>query len=180
MAYRVVHCGTGNVGAAALRAILDQPDLELVGHFVSSPSKAGRDSGEIVGRAPTFLERGTNVVTFSGFAIAHPATAPAGVRQRVDDACRKGGSSRYFTGMDPGWATTDLAIAALAAANRVDCARVLELGFGTNELTIAAMPAMNCVPAVCAAAPGLLGPLDVRRYWTRNAPARLAQVARRA
>jgi hypothetical protein len=35
----------------------------------------------------------------------------------------------------------------------------------------AAMPALNAVPAVCAAEPGLLGPLDVPRYWTRNIPA---------
>jgi len=349
MAYRVVHCGTGNVGAAALRAILQHPDLELVGHFVSTPAKVGRDSGEIVGVPPSgviatndwaelvelradcltyfgdsigrereaiadlvpFLERGTNVVTFSGFALAHPATAPPELRGPIEAACRAGNSSCYFTGIDPGWATTDLAIASLAAANRVDCVRVLELGwwgnytaefvcreyfgfgkepgfqpllvtggfieqmwaptlhqlaevldvaieemkvvyetdcldhdvetgfgtvkagtasvvrfelqalsggrpfavvehvdcvardvgkqwkqpygptdlayrievegdpsfsvemsFGRGGMTIAAMPAINCVPAVCRAAPGLLGPLDVPRYWSRNVAAR--------
>jgi hypothetical protein len=30
--YKVVHCGTGNIGAVALWAILEHPDLELVGH----------------------------------------------------------------------------------------------------------------------------------------------------
>jgi hypothetical protein len=352
MSYRVVHCGTGNVGYAALRAILQHPQLELVGHFVSTPSKIGRDSGEIVGTAPAgvvatgewdellaldadcltyfgnsigrereaiadlvpFLERGTNAVTFSGFALAHPATAPPEVREPIEAACRAGNSSCYFTGIDPGWATTDLAVAALAVANRVDCVRVLELGwwgdytaefvcreyfgfgkepgfkpllvtggfieqmwaptlhqlaavlgveiedftvvyesdgldhdvetgfgtvpagtasvvrfelqalsggrpfavvehvdcvardagkqwkqpFGPADLSyrievegdpsftvemnfdtrpgraISAMPAVNCVPAVCRAAPGLLGPLDVPRYWTRNVPTRRA------
>jgi hypothetical protein len=48
--YRVVHCGTGNIGAAALRAILQHPDLELVGHFVSTPAKAARDSGAVLER----------------------------------------------------------------------------------------------------------------------------------
>lgn len=52
MGYRVMHCGTGNIGAAALRAILQHPDLELVGHFVSTPHKAGRDSGELVELEP--------------------------------------------------------------------------------------------------------------------------------
>ena len=33
-----------------------------------------------------FLERGTNVVTFSGFAIAHPATAPPELRE-TDRGC---------------------------------------------------------------------------------------------
>jgi hypothetical protein len=352
MTYRVVHCGTGAVGSAALRAILDHPDLELVGHFVSTPGKVGRDSGELVGRPATgvvatgdwsqvvdlgadcltyfgeaigrereaiadllpFLEHGTNAVTFSGFQIAHPASTPPDLREPIEAACRAGNSSCFFTGIDPGWATSDLAIAALAAANRVDCIRVLELGwwgnytseyscreyfgfgkepgfqpllvtggfieqmwaptlhqlaevlgveiegfntryetdgldhdvetgfgtvkagtasvvhfelealaggkpfavvehvdcvarnvgeqwkqpfgpydlcyrievegrpsftiemgFGTDGLTLSAMPAINCVPAVCGAAPGLLGPLDVPRYWTRNVPARLAQ-----
>lgn len=349
MVHRVVHCGTGNIGAAALRAILQHPDLELVGHFVSTPAKAARDSGEVVGVTPAgvtttndwadvidlgadcvtyfansigrereaiadlvpFLERGTNVVTFSGFEIAHPASAPPELREPIEAACRAGGSSCYFTGIDPGWATTDLAIASLAAANRVDCIRVLELGwwgdytaefvcreyfgfgkepgfqpllvtggfiekmwaptlhqlaevlgveveefrvvyetdgldhdvqtgfgtvaagtasvvhfelqalsagrpfavvehvdcvardvgrqwkqpfgpadmsyrieiegdpsftvemnFGKGGDVLSAMPAINCVPAVCEAKPGLLGPLDVPRYWARHVAAR--------
>ena len=46
---RIVHCGTGNIGADGLRGILQHPDLELVGHYVWSESKAGRDSGELIG-----------------------------------------------------------------------------------------------------------------------------------
>ena len=41
----------------------------------------------------------------------------------------------------------------------------LELGLGSNGSTLSAMPVINAVPAVCAARPGLLGPLDVPRYW---------------
>ncbi len=52
MSHRVVHCGTGNIGAVALKAIIGHPDLELGGHFVSTPEKAGRDSGELVGIEP--------------------------------------------------------------------------------------------------------------------------------
>ena len=167
MKYRVIHCGTGNVGKHALRAILRNPELELVGHFVSSLDKVGRDSGELVDVAPAgikatgdwsalwelkadcliyfgdsigreeaaiadlvpFLERGTNVITFSGFTLAHPATTPPAQREMIETACRKGNSSCFFTGMDPGWATTDLAIAALAGADRIDCVRVCELGY---------------------------------------------------
>jgi hypothetical protein len=167
MSYRVVHCGTGNVGKHALRAILRNPELKLVGHYVSSPAKAGKDSGELVDLPPAgvrttndwselvklgadclvyfgdsmgreraaiddllpFLERGTNVVSFSAFAIAHPATTPPDLREAIETACRKGNSSCFFTGIDPGWATTDLAIASLAAADRIDCVRVCELGY---------------------------------------------------
>src|SRR5690606_23226933 len=31
-----------------------------------------------------------------------------------------------------------------------------------------AMPVVNAIPALCAAPAGLLGPLDLPRYWTRN------------
>ncbi len=50
---RVVQWTTGIVGKSALRAILDDPRLELVGVFAHSPSKVGLDAGEIAGRAAT-------------------------------------------------------------------------------------------------------------------------------
>lgn len=167
MALRVVHCGTGNVGKAAVRGIINHPDLELVGWYVWSPDKVGVDAGEICGLPKTgvkatsdwnalyelkadcvsffgdsigraeeciancvpFLERGTNVASFSAFELAHPPSAPAHLKDPVERACKKGNSSFFFSGIDPGWATTDMAIAALAAADQVDCVRVLELGW---------------------------------------------------
>ncbi|MDZ4265060.1 MAG: dihydrodipicolinate reductase [Mycobacterium sp.] len=49
MALRVVQWATGGVGVAAVRGVLEHPDLELVGCWVHSPAKAGRDVGEIAG-----------------------------------------------------------------------------------------------------------------------------------
>lgn len=49
--YRVVHVGTGLTGKEALRAIIDDPALELVGVKVSTPEKAGVDAGRLCGRA---------------------------------------------------------------------------------------------------------------------------------
>lgn len=167
MALRVVHCGTGNVGKAAVRGILHHPDLELVGWYVWSPEKVGLDAGEICGEGITgikatndwdalldlnadclsffgdsigreeecikatlpFLQRGTNVVSFSAFELAHPPSAPTHLKAPVEAACEAGSASFFFSGIDPGWATTDMAIATLAAADRVDCVRVLELGW---------------------------------------------------
>jgi len=167
MGYKVIHVGTGNVGRFALQAILRNPELELVGHYVNSPEKVGKDSGELIGQPKAgvtatnnwadlydlgadcliyfgdnigreeeairdlvpFLERGTNAITFSGFTLAHPDLTPPHQRKMIDDACAKGNSTCFFTGMDPGWATTDLAIAALTAADQVDCVRVCELGY---------------------------------------------------
>jgi 2,4-diaminopentanoate dehydrogenase len=52
MAYRVIQCGTGNVGRHSLRAIIERPDLELAGVCVYSDKKAGVDAGELVGGEP--------------------------------------------------------------------------------------------------------------------------------
>lgn len=50
---RVVHCGTGLTGREALKAIIEDPALELVGQYVSSPEKVGKDAGELCGLPPT-------------------------------------------------------------------------------------------------------------------------------
>ena len=47
--YRVVHVGTGLTGKEALRAIIADPALELVGVKVSTPEKAGVDAGRLCG-----------------------------------------------------------------------------------------------------------------------------------
>ncbi|MGI9164697.1 MAG: NAD(P)H-dependent amine dehydrogenase family protein [Mycobacterium sp.] len=46
---RVAHVGTGATGQEALRGIINHPQLELVGLWVSSADKVGRDAGELVG-----------------------------------------------------------------------------------------------------------------------------------
>jgi 2,4-diaminopentanoate dehydrogenase len=52
MKYRVIQWSTGNVGHHALRCIERHPDLELVGLWVHSPDKVGKDAGELAGLAP--------------------------------------------------------------------------------------------------------------------------------
>ncbi|KUH93668.1 dihydrodipicolinate reductase [Mycolicibacterium acapulense] len=52
MGLRVVQWATGGVGVAAIKGVLEHPDLELVGCWVHSPAKAGKDVGEIVGIGP--------------------------------------------------------------------------------------------------------------------------------
>lgn len=49
MTLRVVQWSTGNVGRNALVGIDARPDLELVGVWVSSDAKAGKDAGELAG-----------------------------------------------------------------------------------------------------------------------------------
>jgi 2,4-diaminopentanoate dehydrogenase len=51
--YRVVQWATGNVGLRSLRAVIEHPNLELVGVYVYSDAKAGQDAGELCGVEPT-------------------------------------------------------------------------------------------------------------------------------
>ena len=169
MVFRVVHSGTGMIGRAALDGILNHPELELVGMYVHSPEKLGKDVGVFINRDAVgikttdrwdellalkpdclsymsnsigrevdaandvcrFLERGVNAVTASIFAWAYPPAVPPEFAH-VHAACVKGRSSVYFSGSDPGWATTDMAIAALQMADHVECVRVCELGYWGN------------------------------------------------
>ena len=165
-ARRVIVWGTGTIGAPALRAVIDHPDLELVGVHAWSPDKVGRDAGDLVGLPATgvvvtadldtlvnldadcvayfanlwgeerkvidqmarFLERGTNVVTTSIHEFVHPTLAPDDLRLPAAAACQRGQSSLFCGGVDPGYCTSGLALAALTIGGRVDQVRLQELG----------------------------------------------------
>ena len=164
MTYRVVHCGTGYIGKNAIKHLLTRPELQLVGHYVNTPEKVGKDTGELVGVGHVgvtatnnwqelvdlkadvvvytcdsvrrerealedlirFLEAGTNVIALSTWELASRHSIPPDLLAKFDAACKKGNSSAFMNGTDPGWCTSDLAIASLAVANRIDCVRMIE------------------------------------------------------
>src|SRR5260221_5116050 len=49
MSHRIIQWATGGVGRAAIQGIVNHPELELVGCWVHSKKKAGRDAGELAG-----------------------------------------------------------------------------------------------------------------------------------
>jgi 4-hydroxy-tetrahydrodipicolinate reductase len=55
--YRVVQWATGNIGTKSLRAVIEHPQLELVGLYVYSDGKLGGDAADVCG-----LSRPTGVV----------------------------------------------------------------------------------------------------------------------
>ena len=61
--YQVVQWATGNIGTKSLRDVIEHPQMDLVGLYVSSPDKVGRDAGELAG-----LDRTTGVVATSEIA----------------------------------------------------------------------------------------------------------------
>lgn len=47
--FKVVQWATGNIGLRALQAVIENPTLDLVGVYVTSPDKIGRDAATITG-----------------------------------------------------------------------------------------------------------------------------------
>ena len=59
--YRVIQWATGSMGRTALRRIIDHPDLQLVGVYVYSDGKAGRDAGELARREATGIHATSDI-----------------------------------------------------------------------------------------------------------------------
>ena len=147
--YRVVQWTTGNVGKSSVAAIAANPTLELVGCYAWSQDKSGRDVGELAGIEPLgitatndvdallarkpdvvvynpmwidvdelvrILEAGINVVATASFITGHNQ---GDGRDKLADACRRGGSTMFGSGISPGY-VNQLAVVAAGICDRVD------------------------------------------------------------
>ena len=132
-----------------MQAIVANSTLELVGCYAWSPEKVGRDVGELCGIAPLgltatddvdallalkpdcvvynpmwhdtdelvrILSAGVNVVSTAAFITGHNLGPD---RERIAEACRRGGSTMFGTGVSPGFAEL-LAIVSATICDRVD------------------------------------------------------------
>lgn len=90
MTHKVIQWSTGNVGKLALRAVIEHPDLELVGLWVHDPAKVGRDAGELAGVGPTGV-LATNdadaLLALDADVVSHNATGDLRPQQAVDEIC---------------------------------------------------------------------------------------------
>ncbi|HTL86823.1 MAG TPA: hypothetical protein VL856_16685, partial [Acidimicrobiia bacterium] len=97
MTYRVIQWSTGNVGQAALRCIIKHPDLELVGLWVHSADKAGRDAGELCGLPPTGV-LATNdadaLLALAADCVSYTATADLRPTDAIADMARIAASGK--------------------------------------------------------------------------------------
>jgi hypothetical protein len=149
MPLRVVQWTTGNVGKQSVIAIAANPELELVGCYAWSPDKVGRDVGTLCGidrlgvtatddvdallalrpdcvmynpmwpstdELVRILAAGVNVVTTAAF-IDGRRLGPD--RKRLVDACARGRSSLFGTGISPGWAEL-LGLVLAGISSRID------------------------------------------------------------
>jgi len=78
--YRVIQWATGNVGARALKTVIEHPGYQLVGLWVSSPDKVGKDAGELCGLPPT----GVTATNRAADLIALDADCVLYMRQGTD------------------------------------------------------------------------------------------------
>jgi 2,4-diaminopentanoate dehydrogenase len=153
--YRVVQWTTGNVGKSSVQAIAANPNYELVGCYAWSRDKVGRDVGELCGIEPLgvaatndvdtllalkpdcvvynpmwinvdelvrILSSGVNVVATASFITGHNQGLG---RDRIAEACHRGGSTMFGSGISPGYVEL-LAILAASVCDRVDKVTVNE------------------------------------------------------
>ena len=153
--YRVVQWTTGNVGKSSVEALAKNPNYELIGCYAWSKDKAGHDVGELVGIEPLgiaatndvdallalkpdcvvynpmwidvdelarILSAGVNVVASASFITGHNLGEG---RAKLEEACQKGGSTLFGSGVSPGFAEL-LAIVAASACDRIDKVTIAE------------------------------------------------------
>jgi hypothetical protein len=135
MTYRVVQWATGNLGRAAIEGIISHPGLELVGVWVYSDNKVGKDAGELAERSDliTGIKASNDIETVIALkpdcVLYSPLMAKeaeiikllaAGINivtplgwfyprdldtQAIEAACAQGNVSLHGTGIHPGGVT---------------------------------------------------------------------------
>src|SRR5215471_11330800 len=89
--YRVIQWATGHVGKHALRAIAQHPELELVGLWVSSDAKAGKDAGELCGIGPVGVRATRDadaLLALKADCVSYAASTDYRPIEAIEDMCR--------------------------------------------------------------------------------------------
>ncbi|MWA02455.1 dihydrodipicolinate reductase [Actinomadura sp. LD22] len=105
-------CGLAPIGVAATHDI--DAILALGADCVLYMPRA-LDVGEVC----RLLEAGANVVTTRG-EFHHPASVPPEVRERVEAACERGGTSIHSTGSSPGFISEAVPLTLASIQRRLD------------------------------------------------------------
>ena len=154
MTYRVVQWATGGVGQAAIQGVVRHPELELVGCWVHSSAKAGRDAGELAGIDPIGVAATDSIDELlqvpADCVIYAPLVPEDAVVERIlrsgrnvvtpvgwvfpdprktsalADACREGRSVLHGTGIHPGGITERFPLMVSGLSNAITYVRAEE------------------------------------------------------
>jgi hypothetical protein len=88
---RVIQWATGTVGCHAIRAIQSHTGLELVGAYVHSAAKAGRDVGEICGLGPIGVmatNDKTAILNLPADCVLYMAQGEGNPQAAIEDICQ--------------------------------------------------------------------------------------------
>ncbi len=155
MTLKVIQWATGSIGSASLECIIEHADLELVGCYVHSEAKVGKDVGELIGREPIGVLATNSVdeiVAMEADAVMYSPLVPR--RKEViallksgknvvtplgwfypdqtemdimEPICIESGVSLHGTGMDPGAITEVLPLILSAMTSGVTFVRGEEI-----------------------------------------------------
>ncbi len=154
MTIRVIQWATGGVGRAAVSAVVAHPELELVGCWVHSPEKVGRDVGELCGLDPLGILATSDVdqllaldadcviytpvmaapsevarILGSGANVVTPLGwfFPGGRDEsEIESACAQGRATIHGTGIHPGGVTERLPLVLSALSQSITHVRAEE------------------------------------------------------
>ena len=146
MRFRVIQWATGGVGRAAIEGIVSHPELSLVGCWVHSADKVGKDVGELCGIDPVGVLATNDVDALvamdADIVMYSPVMADKNIVARLlasgknvvtplswfypgkrdvamlEEACQQGNSTLHGTGIHPGGITErfPLMVSALSRA----------------------------------------------------------------
>lgn len=146
---RVVVWSTGGVGSIAIDAVARRRDMELVGVWVHSPYKVGRDAGELAGRGALGVaatDDAESLVALAPDCVVYAASGPQRDAVAIGDYVRLLAAginvvSTTSTGLiyppayfAPDW--RDRMAAAAAAGRSSFYASGIFPGFGSDELAL--------------------------------------------
>ena len=154
MTYRVIQWATGGVGRASIEGIVSHPDLELVGCWVHSTDKVGKDVGELCGMdrlgvtathdveellaldadcvmyVPIMANRKEIIrILESGKNVVTPLGYFYPGKRDVSDleaACQRGGVTLHGTGIHPGGITERFPLMVSALSRNITHVRAEE------------------------------------------------------
>lgn len=111
-------CGLPPVGIRATSSLEEVVALEADCVLYM---RQGTDVDELC----ALLASGKNVVT-TRCDFHHPPSMPTEMRERIEAACRSGGTSIYSTGSSPGFSTEALLLPLVSLSRRLDCLTIDE------------------------------------------------------